>query len=1019
MFVFLFVSYVTVAQAQHMVAGTVMDEKGEALIGVTVTQQGTSNGAMTDLDGKFRIRNITDGATLQFTYIGYKPYTYKVRASKEGLQVTMQPDISALDEVVVVGAGSQKKVSVTGAITTVEPESLDAPATSVTNMLGGNVPGIIAVTRSGEPGDDFSEFWIRGIGTFGASSAALVLIDGVEGNLNDLDPGDIESFSVLKDASATAIYGVKGANGVVIVTTKSGKAGKLSINFKTNYIMSESGRMPEYVDAYQYATLANEARLSRDLSPKYTPTEVELFRTGLDPDLYPNVNWRDVILKDHVWQNQHFLSVSGGGTNARYYVSLSVQNKDAIFKQDKSVNNNNTNVAYHKYSFRSNVDANITKTTVLTLRLAQVIVDQNSPGYGDDNDALWSAQANLTPVLMPVRYSNGYLSAKGKNADESSPYVQLNYTGFKEMRRLNTDLTVQLEQSLKFLTPGLKVQGRFSYAGASQHDVTRYKMPDLYRAIGRYADGSLKFNHTVDKTTTDDGGFRKTVYNARNYQWELLPSYDRTFGDHDFSALGRFYLESNTDSEANSSLASIPHHYESFSGRATYAYQRTYFAEVNIGYTGSEQFQKGKRFGWFPAVSGGWIPTSYKFVQKLVPWLNYLKLRVSYGLVGNDRIGDGTVRFPYLTTIQNYTYYKWNNDYGSLSENQVGTDGLVWEKAKKFDIGIDGQLFNNMISFTVDYFHDTRTDIFQQRANIPYEAGFENMPWANVGSMKSWGFDGNVTFSKNFGQDWGVTARANFTYSRNKVTNWEQSGVRYDYQSYNGKPVGILRGLIAEGLFKDWDDVYSSPKQTYESKVYPGDIKYKDVNGDGQINDDDRVPLSYSNVPEFQYGFAPEIRWKNLTVSMLFEGTAHSEFFYGGTGFYPFAWEDSGNVLKIVADQKNRWTSREISGDPSTENPDARFPRLSYGTNSNNNRASTFWLADNSYLRFKNLTVRYRFKSEWMQRVLSLQNVDLSFIAQNICTWDNIKLWDPAQVNGNGAKYPIQRTYTLQLNLNF
>lgn len=1012
----LFVSSVTVAQAQHMVAGTVMDEKGEALIGVTVTQQGTSNGAMTDLDGKFRIRNITDGATLQFTYIGYKPYTYKVKASKEGLQVTMQPDISALDEVVVVGAGSQKKVSVTGAITTVEPESLEAPATSVSNMLGGNVPGIIAVTRSGEPGDDFSEFWIRGIGTFGASSSALVLIDGVEGNLNDLDPSDIESFSVLKDASATAIYGVKGANGVVIVTTKSGKAGKLSINFKSNLTMSESGRMPEYVDAYQYATLANEARLSRDLSPKYTPTEVELFRTGLDPDLYPNVNWRDVILKDHVWQNQHFLSVSGGGTNARYYVSLSVQNKDAIFKQDKSVNNNNTNVAYHKYSFRSNVDANITKTTLLKLQLGQVIVDQNSPGYGVDNQGLWSAQANLTPVIMPVRYSNGYLSAKGSNGDEASPYVQLNYTGFKEMRRLNTSLTVQLEQNLKFITPGLRIKGRFSYAGESQHNITRYKIPDLYRAIGRYADGSLKFNHTVNKTTTDNG-FSKSAYVARNYQWELLPEYNRTFGDHDFSALGRLYLESTTNSAAGNNIDAIPHHYESFSGRATYSFQRTYFAEFNLGYTGSEQFQKGHRFGWFPAVSGGWIPTSYKFVQKALPWLNYLKLRASYGFVGNDQIGG--VRFPYLTTITNGVYETWNGDYGSLRENQVGTEGLVWEKAKKFDIGVDAQLFNNMISFTVDYFHDTRTDIFQQRANIPYEAGFQNMPWTNVGSMKSWGFDGNVTFSKNIGKDWGVTARANFTYSRNKVTNWEQSGVRYPYQSYNGKPVGILRGLIAEGLFKDWDDVYSSPKQTYESKVYPGDIKYKDVNGDGQINDDDIVPLSYSNTPEFQYGFAPEIRWKNLTVSMLFEGTAHSEFFYGGTGFYPFAWEESGNVLSIVADQKNRWTSREISGDPSTENPDARFPRLSYGTNKNNNRASTFWLADNSYLRFKNLTVRYRFKSEWMQRVLSLQNVDLSFIAQNICTWDNIKLWDPGQVAGNGATYPIQRTYTLQLNLNF
>lgn len=525
-------------QNGFMVAGTVMDENGEPLIGVSVVNQAnTSQGTVTDLDGKFRLPNLLNKTTLLFTYVGFKNEKYVVTGNKEQIKIVMKADVSDLDEVVVVGQANQRKVSVTGAITVVKPEILDQPGTSISNMLGGNVPGIIAVTRSGEPGDDFSEFWIRGISTFGANASALVLVDGVEGNINDLDPSDIESFSVLKDASATAVYGVRGANGVVVITTKSGKAGKLRINFKTNLIMSESARMPEYADAYSYAQLANEARLSRGKDPIYSDVAMELIRTGMDQDLYPNVNWRDVILKDHVWQNQHFLSVAGGGTAARYYMSLSIQNKDAVFKQDKSANKYDTNVSYHKYSFLANMDVNLTKTTNLGLKLNQVIVNQNAPGFGDNNDALWQAQANLTPLTTPVKYSDGSLATYGANADELSPYVQLNYTGFKENRRLNTGLLVTLKQDLSFITKGLDIKGVFSYNGESQHNITRTKMPDLYYADGRNADGSLNLKRTREKK---DLSFGKDVYSARSYYWELTGNYNRTFGEHRIGGLVLF-----------------------------------------------------------------------------------------------------------------------------------------------------------------------------------------------------------------------------------------------------------------------------------------------------------------------------------------------------------------------------------------------------------------------------------------------------------------------------------------------
>lgn len=1006
-----------------MIAGTVMDEKGETIIGASVTvAKNPSKGTATDLDGKFRLKGLSKGTVVTVTFIGYKTYRYTVTMAKENLKIVLEPQVSDLDEVVIVGEGSQKKISLTGAVTTIEPAALDVPATSISNMLGGNVPGIIAVTRSGEPGNDFSEFWVRGIGTFGANSSALILIDGVEGDMNQLDPADIESFTVLKDASATAIYGARGANGVVVVKTKQGKAGKLRINFKTSLILSESARMPEYCDAYTYAQLANEAKLSRGDEPLYNSLQLRLFQTGLDPDLYPNTNWRDVIMKDRVWQNQHYFSVSGGGTNARYFMSLSMLNKDAIFRPDKSANKYDPNISYHKYSFLAKVDANLTKKTRLGLKLYQVMTNQNSPGLAN-NGALWSAQAALTPVSLPVKYSNGQLASKGgsgdSNYEQMSPYVQLNYTGFTETRNLTTNMMVDLDQNLDFITKGLKVRGLFSFTTNSGFYTNRSKLPDLYRADGRNHQGTLVTTRVLEKK---DLSISRTTDTDRTYYWQLNADYDRTFGDHAVSALLHFYLQSktkskDTDEDANVSavLKPIPRRYEALSGRVTYNYKQVYFAEFNVGYTGSEQFPKGDRFGFFPAVSGGWIPSQYDFVQNALPFLDYFKIRASYGLVGNDRIG-GT-RFPYLTTIGSAGDGGWGT--GGIREGQLGTDGLIWEKAKKFDVGVDIHLFNEKFSITVDYFKDRRTGIFQQRVTVPEEAGYVTMPWANTGSMESWGMDGNFTFKQNFGKDWSATVRGNFTFSRNKILHYEESDVHYPYQSRIGYPSGVQRGYIAEGLFKDWNDIESSPKQNFESKVYPGDIKYVDVNADGVINNDDQVPLSFSNVPEIQYGFAGEIRWKNLTVGALFEGTGHSTYFMGGTGYYPFSGGAVGNLLTIVADQKNRWIPREISGTAATENPNARFPRMTYGSNNNNNINSTFWLADNSYLRFKELNIRYTYRNSWLQNALGVGSMSLAFIMHNICTWDSIKLWDPGQASKNGAAYPIQRTYSLQLSLNF
>ncbi len=951
------------AQSGYTVSGVVMTEEGEPLVGVAIQYKNDpTKGMITDIDGNFVLNNVPANTTLIFSYIGYKDFSMVVTGNKTRQTIALKEDSNQTEEVVVVGRGTQRKISVVGAVTNVKANDLQVPAASVTNMLGGRVPGIIAVTRSGEPGSDFSEFWVRGIGTFGAGSSALVLIDGIEGDLNTLDPADIESFTVLKDASATAVYGVRGANGVVLVTTRRGKSGKLSINVKSNVGISYSARTPNYVDAPTYATLANEASIVRGGRPVYNDAELRLFQTGLDPDLYPNVNWRDVMLKDYVWNHQHHISVNGGGSNARYYMSVGIQHKDAIYKQDKGIKNYDTNVGYNKYNFRANIDANLTKSTNLELGLESVIVNNAFPGYGDNNQALWDAQANMTPVTVPVVYSDGTLPAYGADATQQNPYILLNYTGYKKKSEMTNSVRLKLIQDFDRWVKGLKVDALMSISTFSSLLQTQLKTPALYYATGRKKDGTLDL---IEKVSKADDKYSSTNLTTRKIYFEGRVNYERLFNEkHRVGGLLLYYMDDFVTGEAQDLIASIPKRYTGLAARATYSFKDTYFIEGNLGYTGSEAFEKGEKFGIFPAISGGWVPTQYEWVQNNLKFIDFFKIRGSYGVVGNDRMNG--VRFPFLSTMQQGSGAGMWGGGNNILESQEASQNLRWEKAKKLDIGIDAQLFHNKVDLTVDFFHEKRTGIFQQRASIPEEMGLATQPWANIGAMESWGADGNISYMHQFNKDWNLTVRANFTYTNNKLTAYEQSGVKYPYQSYIGTPYGNQRGLIALGLFKDQEDIDNSPKQTFMSNVMPGDIKYKDVNGDGIINTDDEVLIGNSTVPRLQYGFAFELRYKRLSVSALFEGVGIVDFMYGGNGFYPFTGKQTGNVLSIVADPANRWIPASYSGNPATENPNARFPRLTYGSNANNERNSTFWMENGRYLRLKNVQITYDFISPSM-----------------------------------------------------
>ncbi len=777
------------AVAQQLnVAGTVFDETGETFPGVTVfAKDRPGAGTATDADGKFSIK-VSKNDILVFSFMGYEKQEIAITKNETDLVVNMAMGTQALQEMVVVGLGRQRKISTVGAITAVNTKDLQVPATNIVNMLGGRVPGVISIQRSGEPGKNISEFWVRGIGTFGANSSALVLIDGLEGNLSEVDPADIESFSVLKDASATAVYGVRGANGVVLVTTKRGNVDRLQITGRANFTISHLTNMPKYLGSYEYAKLANEARVVRGNLPLYSDIELDLIKYHLDPDLYPDVNWQKELLHKNALTQTYFINARGGGSLARYYLSLGTSYESAAYRQDKS-SKYSTSVGYRTINYRANLDINLTKTTQLYFGADGFVSIKKEPG-NNNTDALWATQRNLTPITIPTKYSTGQLPAYGAN-NAYSPYVMLNNTGMTNIRHFRGKATLEIKQDLSMLLDGLKLRAQGAYDNSLNLKEIRSILPEMYYASTRKYTGELGIVKRVD---AQPATYRHE--DAQYYKWhfETTATWDKVIrDDHRVGVLGYYYMSSeqtmNGDIDARDatlrSMYAIPIRYQGLSGRITYGFKDTYFMDVNFGYTGSENFQAGHRFGFFPSVGLGWVPTSYKWVRDKMPWLSFLKLRASYGTVGNDRLTDE--RFPYLTLMQvSGGGGGWGSTNGYITEERVGADNLRWERAKKADIGIEGRLFNERLEFVIDFFRDRRDGIYQRRSQIPGYVGLTQMPFGNVGRMKSYGSDGNFSYRHNFGKDWSLTVRGNFTYSANKVENWEQAEQPYDYQNYTG-----------------------------------------------------------------------------------------------------------------------------------------------------------------------------------------------------------------------------------------
>lgn len=1018
------------AQESIVVTGVVTDTNKEPMIGVNVSISNIPGlGAITDLNGKYSIK-MPPYHKLVFTYIGFEKVEVLVKEQRT-VNVTMkEASAREIDEVVITGTGAQKKLTVTGAITNVDVDVLKAnPSGSMANALAGNVPGILAMQTSGKPGS-VSEFWIRGISTFGASNSALVLVDGFERSLDEINVEDVESFSVLKNASATAIYGSKGANGVVLITTKHGKAGKINISAKAETFYNMLTQVPDFVDGYTYASMANEAKITRNLEPLYKADELEIFRLGLDPDLYPNVNWIDELLRKGSWSTRATLSMNGGGNTARYYVSGSYLDQQGMYKVDKALKDYNTNANFRRWNYRMNVDIDITKSTLLKVGVSGSLQKANDSGVG--SDAIWTALMGYNAIMVPKLYSNGYVPAYGNdNGDRFNPWVQATMTGYRENWKNNIQTNVTLEQKLDFITKGLRFVGRFGYDTENNNWINRRKWPEQWKAKRfRATDGTLDYDRVAEERKM----FQESGSDGlRNEFFEAELHYSRGFKHHHLGGTLKYNQSSKikTVGLGDDLKQGIARRNQGLAGRFTYNWNYRYFIDFNFGYTGSENFAAGHRFGFFPAISGAWNIAEESLIKKHLKWMNMFKIRYSYGKVGNDNLGN--TRFPYLYDIEtmtkkdgdktvdtggyNFGDYTFDRYYGGMRYSSLSSPNVTWEIATKHDLGIDFSFFNDKLSGSVDYFNEKREGIYMLREYLPGIVGLESNPSANVGKVTSEGFDGHFTFRQKLGAV-GLTIRSNITYSKNEIVDRDEENNYYWYKMQKGHRVNQARGLISLGLFKDYDDIRNSPVQDFDGyKVMPGDIKYKDVNGDGKIDGNDQVAIGATTKPNLIYGFGIAANWKGLDVNLHFQGAGKSTYFIDGSTVHMFKLGDGwGNVLSEMANS-NRWISADISGDPATENPNAEYPRLSYGPNSNNYQQSTYWLRNGSYLRLKTVEVGYTLPTQLVNKV-HFNTVRIFFVGTNLLTWSAFKLWDPEMGSTDGKRYPLSKNLSLGISVN-
>ncbi|MDD3787901.1 MAG: TonB-dependent receptor [Petrimonas sp.] len=994
-----------ISQNQRRITGRVTDAKGELLIGVNVVEVGTTNGTVTDIDGNYTITLTTNNASLQFTYIGFKTLEVKVGAQRV-IDVSMEEDVEALDEVVVVGYGTQKKASVVGAISAVEPEQLQlTPSRSISNNLAGMISGVIAVQRSGNPWFNNSDFWIRGVNSFRGNTAPLVLIDGVERSLNNIDPNEIESFSVLKDAAASAVYGVRGANGVIMITTKRGKVGPPNVSARYEYSATAPVKLPEYIGSVKYLELMNEMSLKESGNLFVDEATLLNYKYQTDPDLYPDVYWWKEIAKNNATNSRANVSVNGGTEMLRYALELAYFTEDGILKTDPAQQWNSA-LKVNRYNVRSNVDINITPTTLLKVNLAGFLQTRNGPPSDSNTDIFYQA-SRIPPYVHPTIYSNGLIP---RVPFKENPWAWATQRGFEKINHSNIESATILEQDLKFITQGLNAKLTFAFDKFSGNSVVRAKNPDYYNvASGRDESGNLittilsHGEQFLGHTTGADWG-NQSVY------LEALLNYGRMFNDlHDVNAMLLYNQKEYNDGSA------LPFRNQGLAGRLSYSYLRKYIAEFNFGYNGSENFAPGKRFGFFPAFAVGWVVSEENFMKGISNTLSNLKFRFSWGEAGNSNIGGR--RFAYLPTIADTGYYYWGADnliYRlGRAEGEIAVENLTWETVAKTNIGLDLGLWNNALTFIVDVFRDKRRDVLMPRVNVPGSAGFNRTPWANYGKVDNQGIDMSLKMGKQLTKDWYLSALANYTYARSKIIEMDEPlSVVGTYRAMTGHPVGQLFGLVANGLYTE-DDFDANgnllpglPTPENPIGLAPGDIKYIDQNGDNKITALDATAIGGPRIPEIVYGFGINTKYKNVDFGVFFQGVGNTWQILGGENWLPGQTLGSGNIFTNVND---RWTE---------DNPSQNvfWPRLSRQALVNNSAPSTWWLKDMSFLRLKNVELGMTLPKPWTDK-MHINGIRLFVRGSNLFTFSDFKLWDPELETTDGLRYPIMKSVSAGLNI--
>ena len=1018
----------TSGNGKRRITGTVTDNDGSPLVGATVYIQNTTVGTTTNTDGLFVI-DVQPGQQITVSYIGYLSQTLPTDG-RDVINVKLLTDTDQIEEVVVVGYGKQKRQAMVSSISTVgSRELMQSSSSNLTSNLAGQLAGLISIQRSAEPGRDDAEFWIRGISTFKGGTEPLVLVDGVPRDINNLEPDEIETFSILKDAAATAVYGAEGANGVILVTTKRGTISKPKISFRIEQSIASPQRLPEFVDSWDYLELANEARFNDGLTPNFSPETIQLYRDRVDNDLYPNTQWIDELVKKAVHSQRYTLNFRGGAENARYFVSMAYYQSDGVFKENPN-GKYNSNFGYERYNLRSNIDLKVSKTTRLSVDLAGQYVHRRTANRSADD--IFSFMLHAPWYLFPAIYSDGTLSSYEKQADANNrnPYNMLYNQGYRQEWGTKIQSKINLEQDLKFITEGLSVRGSVSFDYDGSAATLRDYWPSLYHASGRDADGNLIFTTTSSGSPEiKDPEFVSDSY-LRKIYIEGAVNYQRTFNY--VHNVGAMLLYMQKEEQYNDPV--LPYRKQSVVGRITYSYDNRYFIEGNFGYTGSETFAKDNRFGFFPAVGVSYFISNEKFYPTgLKRVMNNLKLRLSIGRTGND--DTGTDRFLYRATFAT-NGHTFNQGIGTSASNGMGAgiydlrfanDDIHWEIETKRNIGLDLGFFDNQIEITADYFNNRRKDILLERNTVPGVAGFHAKPWQNYGIVDNWGVDASLNAHHSFG-DVRISARGTFTFARNKIIEYDELNQLFDYQKVTGTRVNENTLYIAERLYTEDDFIRTQnangtysyelrpglPTVALQGTLGPGDIKFVDMNHDGIIDSNDKVRgVGHPYNPEINYGFGLNIEYKGFYVSAFFQGTGNSSVLLasGNNHFWPFNWyEDKSNYRTLFLD---RWTA---------DNPrqDVTMPRLhSHYSYNVNKEPNTWWLRSGNFLRFKNLEIGYNLPKNFLRKI-RLETARIYLLGNNLCVWDDIKYWDPEQGNrNNGMSYPMSRTFTLGIEVNF